>query len=989
MFDPDHEIVGGVLTARIGEWSNWVWNTVANLSQTAQEILGRRVDAPKCAGGDLDSWVDSASETDTGFHADAIRLCFEKGPYEAVRVRMANNRTFGQFVHFEGGDGFGKPVLSSVDLTPSGLARQAAFRGLTRQEEGRAYIPPLKTVVVDVVRPAGGGSHQIRFRNEQTMGTFIIDVVIFVLDAVEAPNLDNTYFDALAEVLFECGVNEVAALAQSGDLRKQLQAAVNAVHNCTSELVKPESTLGTKLLDKMSKQVGGIDEAVSKIEKGAKALKKALRLLKIVEFVGILSDLILQAFTGTLFFFIRGQGRNLPLGQWTPTCSDIPTDSNRLVRNLVFQNIFADKSTAFHEFDAWEPSVAIAVTPLKACDPDYRIALADHTPNDWGDDPAAGNVVRDSILDLDPDQDGDQIPDQCESDRDNDGVLDTYARDRDNDGILDYGDCDDTIDFSVVADSTFSAVSAGQAPGQTHSCALRTDGTIQCWGYNTDGQADGPDGQFSAVSAGGAHTCALQNLSIDCWGNNDHGQTQQPVGAFRAVSAGPDHSCGLLVGGSIKCWGNNSHGQIDVPSGRFSDVSAGENVSCAVRTDGTITCWGGAADWSGLSAEAFTTVAAGGSNSCALGTDHTITCRLNGGRPLFPGTQPEQPPGTFNALSVNADHGCGLTTANTITCWGWNAHRRTEAPQGTHISVSAGYEHSCAVRTDGTITCWGRYSEEQQPDTSQPDRAISSPPQFSAVSAGQFHSCALRTNGTITCWGNNDDGQTDAPDGTFNAVTAGGVHSCALRTNGTITCWGNNDDGQTDAPDGTFNAVTAGRGHSCALGTNGTIQCWGNNYSGKADAPDGTFSAVTAGGVHSCALRTNSTIQCWGYNFDGQTDAPDGTFSAVSAGTFHSCALRTNGTIQCWGGDGSADAPAATFSAVAAGSHSCGLRTNGTIQCWGDDYSNYSGQIDAPEGSFNAVSAGREHSCGLRTDGSIQCWGDNRHGQTDTPQPGS
>ena len=424
--------------------------------------------------------------------------------------------------------------------------------------------------------------------------------------------------------------------------------------------------------------------------------------------------------------------------------------------------------------------------------------IMDECDSDHGNDGVTDDPFRRPDLDgdgltddCDDDRDGDQIRDVCESDRDNDGILDTHARDRDNDGILDYGGCDDTIDFSVVADSTFSAVSAGQAPGQTHSCALRTDGTIQCWGYNTDGQADGPDGQFSAVSAGGAHTCALQNLSIDCWGNNDHGQTQQPVGAFRAVSAGPDHSCGLLVGGSIKCWGNNSHGQIDVPSGRFSDVSAGENVSCAVRTDATITCWGGAADWSGLSAEAFTTVAAGGSNSCALGTDQTITCRLNGGRPLFPGTQPEQPPGTFNALSVNADHGCGLTTANTITCWGWNAHRRTEAPPGTYISVSAGYEHSCAVRADGTITCWGRFAEEQQPDTSRPDRAISSTPQFSAVSAGVWHSCGLRTNGTIQCWGYNDNGQTDAPDGTFSAVTAAGGHSCGLRTNGTIqlTCF--------------------------------------------------------------------------------------------------------------------------------------------------------------------------------------------------------
>ena len=625
---------------------------------------------------------------------------------------------------------------------------------------------------------------------------------------------------------------------------------------------------------------------------------------------------------------------------------------------------------------------------------DDQDGISDECDSDQDNDGTTDDQFRRPDLDgdgltddCDDDRDGDQIRDVCESDRDNDGVLDTYARDRDDDGIVDYGGCDTDIDFSVVADSTFSAVSAGQAPGQTHSCALRTDGTIQCWGYNTDGQADGPDGQFNAVSAGGAHTCALQNLSINCWGNNDHGQTQQPVGAFRAVSAGPDHSCGLLVGGSIKCWGNNSHGQIDVPSGRFSDVSAGENVSCAVTTDGAVTCWGAAADWSDTTTGPFTEVAAGGSNSCALGTDHTITCQLNTGRPLFPGTQPEQPTGTFSALSVNADHGCGLTTANTITCWGWNAHRRTEAPQGTHISVSAGYEHSCAVRTDGTITCWGRYSEEQQPDTSQPDRAISSPPQFSAVSAGVGHSCGLRTNGTIQCWGFNDDGQTDAPEGTFSAVTAAGYHSCGLRTNGIIQCWGYIESGQTDAPEGTFSAVTVGQRYSCAMRTNGTIHCWGYNDDGQTDAPEGTFSAVSAGSRHSCGLRTNGTIQCWGHNSQGQTDAPEGTFSAVSAGSSLSCGLRTNGTIQCWGYnyDGQSDAPEGTFSAVTAGGlHSCGLRTNGTIQCWG--HNQYG--ADAPEGTFSAVSAGVGHSCGLRTNGTIQCWGHNEYGETDAPQPG-
>ena len=40
---------------------------------------------------------------------------------------------------------------------------------------------------------------------------------------------------------------------------------------------------------------------------------------------------------------------------------------------------------------------------------------------------------------------------------------------------------------------------------------------------------------------------------------------------------------------------------------------------------------------------------------------------------------------------------------------------------------------------------------------------------------------------------------------------------------------------------------------------------------------------------------------------------------------------------------------------------------------------NEHGQVDAPDGTFTAVSAGRDYSCGLNTDATITCWGDNRY----------
>ena len=62
--------------------------------------------------------------------------------------------------------------------------------------------------------------------------------------------------------------------------------------------------------------------------------------------------------------------------------------------------------------------------------------------------------------------------------------------------------------------TTFEAVTAGD----THSCGLRTDDTITCWGLNTFGQADAPAGSFKAVTAGSGHSCGLRTDStITCW----------------------------------------------------------------------------------------------------------------------------------------------------------------------------------------------------------------------------------------------------------------------------------------------------------------------------------------------------------------------------------------------------------------------------------------------------------------------------------------
>ncbi|MXW60396.1 MAG: hypothetical protein F4003_01250, partial [Acidimicrobiaceae bacterium] len=65
--------------------------------------------------------------------------------------------------------------------------------------------------------------------------------------------------------------------------------------------------------------------------------------------------------------------------------------------------------------------------------------------------------------------------------------------------------------------------------GRSHTCGIRTDNTITCWGHNEHRQADAPAGQFTAISAGGSHTCALRtDNTITCWGHNGYRQANAP-----------------------------------------------------------------------------------------------------------------------------------------------------------------------------------------------------------------------------------------------------------------------------------------------------------------------------------------------------------------------------------------------------------------------------------------------------------------------------
>ena len=494
--------------------------------------------------------------------------------------------------------------------------------------------------------------------------------------------------------------------------------------------------------------------------------------------------------------------------------------------------------------------------------------------------------------------------------------------------------------------------------GSSHVCALRTNATVACWGNNSGGRTDAPDGTFSAIAVGSEHACGVRtDATVACWGENASGQVDAPGGEFRAVAAGAKHSCGVRPNGTTTCWGDNSFGQANAPDGQFKAVSASETTSCGIRTDATVACWGENGDPSEVPGGEFRAVAVGARHSCAVRPNDTVACWGATGE-----GQGNAPRVQFSSVSAGLTHSCGLRTDGTIVCWGESRAGEADAPRGQFTSVSAGSSRSCGVRPSGAIECWG-YDYGEPSDVPRG--------QFSALATGPYHRCGLRIDGTIECWGQNNGAQAFPPGGRFKAVAVGFGHSCGIRIDGTINCWGASFGGQTDEPDGSFIDVAAGVGYSCGIRIDGTVECWGDVPHTFRQTIRGHFSSITADLTWMCGLRLDGSVACQG----APDDPPAGQFSSISIGEGHGCGVRADGQVTCWGhnGWGQTDAPSGRFVAVSAGSrHSCGLRDDGMTVCWGG---NSAGQADAPDVELTAVAAGLWYSCGLNTGNGIVCWG--------------
>lgn len=306
--------------------------------------------------------------------------------------------------------------------------------------------------------------------------------------------------------------------------------------------------------------------------------------------------------------------------------------------------------------------------------------------------------------------------------------------------------------------------------GTSHSCARVSDGTLRCWGLNSNGQlGDNTTIQratsvavqatagvaltgASYVAAGGAFTCVVfspgASGTVKCWGQNSSGQ----------VGIGVASNTNILSPTSVTTIANGAVGTLTGVVG----VALGNAHACALMNDKTVRCWG--------------------LNTSGQLGDSTTTQRTRAVAVVGPGST-----ATLTGVSQVMARGsttCALQSSGTAYCWGSNSNGQVGDASTTNRSrptqvlglaagvkaIALGGAHGCAVLT-GQVRCWGLNSSGQLGDGTTAQRSTpvpvvtgpGSPPPVlrgvSSISAGSTFTCALMSDGSMRCWGANLNGQ--------------------------------------------------------------------------------------------------------------------------------------------------------------------------------------------------------------------------------------
>ncbi|HEY3821388.1 MAG TPA: hypothetical protein VGL81_29680 [Polyangiaceae bacterium] len=447
---------------------------------------------------------------------------------------------------------------------------------------------------------------------------------------------------------------------------------------------------------------------------------------------------------------------------------------------------------------------------------------------------------------------------------------------------------------------TLVVTASAVAEGEFHSCALMADGSVQCWGDNSDGELG------NGTTTNSSTPVAVSGLS---------GAT--------AIAASVYDTCALVSNGTVECWGDNQYGELGDGTSTNSStpvavsglsgvvaIAAGSFNTCALLSDGTVECWG-LASLGGLGDGTTSGPDACGGYPCS--TTPVAVSNLTG----------------VKAIAAGNGHACALLSDGTVQCWGYNFYGElgngTSTNPTTPVAVSAlsgataiaagGYE-TCALVSGGTVECWGSNPHGElgsgaigsdscggSPCSTTP-QVVAGLSGVTAVgvgnsSAGPEYACALLSNGTVECWGDNYDGElgngttttstSPVPVSELTGVTAvsvGGYQTCAIRPGASEECWGFNGDGELGDGTTTSSTTPVAAAEACTPGpctvtapSNGTL---------------GTCQVSLASGT-SCQVACNSGFQVSG----AATSCVNGTLTSTQTCGSDSCTVTapSNGTL--------------------------------------------------------------------------------------------
>ncbi|MEZ4662742.1 MAG: hypothetical protein R2911_34775 [Caldilineaceae bacterium] len=283
------------------------------------------------------------------------------------------------------------------------------------------------------------------------------------------------------------------------------------------------------------------------------------------------------------------------------------------------------------------------------------------------------------------------------------------------------GDGSTSSNLSPTAVSGISDAKAINA-GRSHTCVLHQDNTVSCWGSNDGGQiGDGTvndhltpykvPGASNGIAVAAAsfflnqindhigHSCVLKSdFTVQCWGSNKFGQlgdgtttsstspqTVPGLSGVRQLDASVEHTCALLADSGVKCWGSNDYLQLGHNSNNktpnpVKDGNCYTLTVTAVNNGGTPT----------------TTPARSAASQCASGSfapGETITVQANPNQgwtvSKWNGAPSSSPTYTFIMPSYNYAVSVEYAAQNCYTL------QLTKSGSGADLSAVPGQSNGC------------------------------------------------------------------------------------------------------------------------------------------------------------------------------------------------------------------------------------------------------------------------------------------------------